>query len=109
MVRVANLGRVNILFCSPNRSGTHPACCSIGSGIPSRDESGRGIKVTTFLHLAPSLMSVPIPLVPYMLLRYTLSWPGHVQQNVLPTCVELLKAIMISVTYVYIHLLVTVT
>ena len=46
-------------------SGAHPALYSMGSGVLSRGYSGRGVKLTTHLHLVPRLrMSGAIPLIP---------------------------------------------
>jgi hypothetical protein len=62
LARVRNL---SLLKNVQTGSGAHPACQSRGAGVPSRRQSGRGVKLTTHLHLEPKLrMSGATPLVP---------------------------------------------
>jgi hypothetical protein len=46
-------------------SGAHTTSYSMGVSVLSREQSGRGLKLTTHLHTVPRLrMSGDIPLVP---------------------------------------------
>jgi len=46
-------------------SGAHTASYSMGVSDPPREQSGRGVKLTTHLHIVPRLrMSGDIPLLP---------------------------------------------
>ena len=67
-VRGLNPGRNKIFFVFPNvqtGSEVHPDSYSVGTGILSRDQRGRGVKFITQLRLLPMLrMSGAIPLLP---------------------------------------------
>jgi hypothetical protein len=59
----------NIQICSePN-----PVSCSVGTGIISREQSGRGLNVTIHLHIVPALrMNGAKPLFPsYVVMGWT--------------------------------------
>jgi hypothetical protein len=46
-------------------SVTHLASYPIGTRVPSQGQSGRGVKLTTYLHIVPRLrMTGAIPLLP---------------------------------------------
>ena len=56
-------------------SEAHTTSCSVGTGFLSQGQSGRGVKLTTHVHLVAKLrMSGGVPLVPY-----TPSWRGQGQ------------------------------
>ena len=64
---VSNPGRRNKCFSPPKRPywlWGHPASYYNGTGVNSREKSGRGVMTTTHLHLAPRMrMSGAIPVL----------------------------------------------